>query len=306
MNNFSKRLADLNRALVAASKAKSPAAVSAENAPTATQPNAPPLTFAQFFDLASKDEDKVNPLSCVPATALPGYDSKTDHFNEEPVIINSLNSVENVTTAGGVMLKSIRNMKGDFMNDKKVCIAKGGSGRCQQSPKAEAAQNSIMAFFYKYLQPLGWMLKTAQSFPPDPEHPFHASMADALQCSMFGIEKGSSHHGVERHLFGSVRFQMTGTRQFLCTRFDELYMFMRHRKVKEVELGKHHDGKPIEGYEIETVSTYFRFMTAELLNEYMCKYSVFTGTIPPNDLFFLPPHYIYIEAVMQDDHVFGL
>ena len=45
-------------------------------------------------------------------------------------------------------------------------------------------------------------------------------------------------------------------------------------------------------------------MTAEQLKEYMTECQVWFGIVPMNDLFFLPPGLIYVESVVQEDHVF--
>ena len=311
MNNFSKRLTDLNRALTAAGKVKSPAPAAGAAAAPSAQPraDAPPLTLAAFADAVAKygkEEDVPVQIPSNSATVLAEYDLVTTHFSEEPVMLTDLNAIEKTEVAGGTMLKSVRAMKGDFMNDKKVAIEKGGSGRCSQAPRAEAAQKSIAAFFHKYMAPIAHMFKLGPSFTPDAEHPFHASMVEALQCSMFGIVKGSSHHGTEKHFFGSVRFQITGSRQVICTHFEGVYTFMKKKQVAEIDLGKSDAGQIVKGYEVDQVSKYFRHMTVELLLEYMKDSEVWIGTIPANTLFFLPPGCIYVESVTPEDDVFGL
>ena len=204
--------------------------------------------------------------------------------------------------------------KTDFMGNPRVCTAKGGSGRAQQVPRAAAAQEGIHKVFKRYLVHIETVVKTAVSIATESSLPApdRDSLVDAMQAAVYGIEKNTTHYGGERHLFGSIRLPLCGTRQLACARFEDVYRFMAGEKVRPNVLSKADNGDSggeggeILGYDVDAVAKYFRFMTGELLEKFLANHPVFFGTLPPHECCILPPAFVYIENVMTDDHVYGI
>ena len=59
-------------------------------------------------------------------------------------------------------------------------------------------------------------------------------------------------------MLGSLRLQLTGTKQVVCIAFEGLYSFMNNKGVAQVKLGKLSEGTPPKGYDSDAFSNPFR------------------------------------------------
>ena len=311
IKNFNKRLADLNRALVAAAKVRVPVpGAGAQPGP------APPQASGDTSWSSFGEKNPGNPLATVMANKLPTTELGAQALSMVPVLLSGLADVEALSVAGGSLIKSVHAMKAGFMADAKVARDKGGTGRGLQTPQSGAAQDSIHKFVHRYTSHLDASCHLVKFLPTggsSTEVPGQSGLAkqdeaaliEAMQSQIFGIEKGSEHCGPEKHMLGSIRIALSGTRQVVCTCFEGVYAFMAEQGCVKVALGER-EGASVTGFALDDVSVYFRKMSVELMAAYNKKYRVFKGTISANELFFLPPGFICAERVLDDEHAVGL
>ena len=220
-----------------------------------------------------------------------------------------LTGVEEVAELTGKLFDQLNNMRTNFMNDAKVCLAKGGSGRAQQTPSKDHVRKEMMdaiapltATLVKYL-----FIGEAGLLEAMGEKEGCQEAKTAMAISLFGMEKGSEHCGPERHLLGSLRLPLSGTRQIVAIRWDDLYEFMAGESVPKVPMGKDSEGAAVMGYPLDQMNMFFRNMSDASMKKFVeFKNTLIYGTAPCKELLVVPPCWLVAESIHVDAHVFGM
>eukprot|EP00971_Amphidinium_carterae_P335627 6471591-Amphidinium_carterae.2 len=112
---------------------------------------------------------------------------------------------------------------------------------------------------------------------------------DVLGGYLFGVQRASTHVSIEKHLSGTFKWAVTGSREVVLARITAVQDLMLR-----------------EGVALGSVNLieWFQALPAEKIRKLIEMKGFFWGTVQPAEVLYTPPAFITIEHVGDDD-VFG-
>ena len=128
------------------------------------------------------------------------------------------------------------------------------------------------------------------------------AVTDALGPFIYGMQASTEHFGPAKQYLATVSLMISGTRTLVCLSTTELMQYLHDKHHPAVPVGKNPDGSDVMGYTPEGLTKFALEMSLDALKDYVLTgRAIIHGTVPANEIMYLPAGWILLEQVMQEN-----
>ena len=157
---------------------------------------------------------------------------------------------------------------------------------------ASAVENVVLSDLFGPMLPFG--RTTCKEMPAGPTN----LEQNVLNVALFGIGQGLEFESSDKECSGNIRWILQGTRQVILVHGAQLIQYMKSKETSSASVANPH--------EMQRAYAFLKYMTLEMLKEYVADNDLFQVTTGPGDALYAPAGMFFAEKVGVQPGVLGI